>query len=84
MLQYAQRSYKIGGSTNSSFLALILEEANPSSFAQFRPVSLCNSSYKIMTKIIASRMKKIMPKLISENREGFMQDRQIIDNIVLV
>jgi hypothetical protein len=37
-----------------------------------------------MKKIIVSRMKNIMPKLISENQGGFMQDRQIIDNIVLV
>jgi hypothetical protein len=37
-----------------------------------------------MAKIITTRMKKIMLKLISENQGGFMQDRQIINNIALV
>jgi hypothetical protein len=83
MFIYAQQSCKLGGSTNSSFLALIPKEVNPTSFAHFRPISLCNSSYKIMTKIITSLMKSLMPKIISNNQGGFMQDKHIIDNIVL-
>jgi hypothetical protein len=37
-----------------------------------------------MTKILAIRLKNIMPKLISENQGGFMQERKIVDKIVLV
>jgi hypothetical protein len=65
------------------FLSFNNEGVNPSSFAKFRPISLYNSQYKIMSKIIATRMN-IMPKHISKNQGGFMHDRQIIDNIVLV
>lgn len=75
---------KIGGNTNSSFLALIPKETNPTTFSRFQPISLCNSSYKILTKIIATRLKIVLSKLISPNQGGFMQDRQFEDSIVLV
>jgi hypothetical protein len=84
MLCYSHHSLKLERNTNSSFLALIPKEINPTSFTRFQPISLCNYSYKILTKIIASRLKKILPKIISPNQEGFIHDRQIMDNIVLV
>jgi hypothetical protein len=48
------------------------------------PISLCNSSYNILTKIIANRRKWILPKIISKNQGGFLQKRQVLDNILLV
>jgi hypothetical protein len=84
MLNYTLHKQKIGGATNSTFLALIPKESNPSNFSRFRPISLCNSSYKILTKIIATRLNPLLSKLISENQSGFLKDKQITDNIVLV
>jgi hypothetical protein len=83
MLQYSHKSYRLGGSTNSSFLALIPKETNPVSFSRFRAISLCNSSCKIMTKNLATQIKKVLPKIISSNQGGLMQNRQIVDIIVL-
>ena len=48
------------------------------------PISLCNTGYKIITKIMANRLKRILPKLIPENQGGFVRGRQILDNIILV
>lgn len=42
---------KGGGGINSTFLALIPKEVNPETFNRFRPISLCNTSYKILAKI---------------------------------
>jgi hypothetical protein len=81
-LHFAQT--ESGGATNSTFLALIPKESNPSNFSRFRPISLCNSSYKILTKIIVNRLTPLLTKLISENQSGFLRDKQITDNIVLV
>jgi hypothetical protein len=53
LIKYAQKNSRLGGSTNSSFLSLVLKEPNPSSFNRFRPISFCNTSYKIMLKINA-------------------------------
>ena len=61
MVSTFHKKSKVGGSTNSAFLALIPKEANPSSFDKFRPNSLCNASYKIL----ANRFKPMLGKLIS-------------------
>jgi hypothetical protein len=84
MLNYTLHKHKVGGATNSTFLALIPKESNPSNFSRFHPISLCNSSYKILTKIIATRLTPLLTKLISENQSGFLKDKQKTDNIVLV
>jgi len=84
MLRWVQRKCKIGGFTNATHLALIPKENRPLTFSRFRPISLCNSSYKILTKILATRLKSILPTLISENQGGFLANRQISDSILLV
>ena len=61
MVVKSQQSEKIGGSTNSTFLALIPKEKYAVSFDRFRPISLCNIGYKIITKIMAKRLKDIIP-----------------------
>eukprot|EP00253_Pinus_taeda_P029738 PITA_29738 len=84
MIRWVQRKGKLGGYTNSTFLSLIPKENWPSSFSRFRPISFCNSSYKILTKILATRLKPLLPSLISENQGGFLPNRHITDSILLV
>lgn len=68
---------------NQTHIALIPKVAAPDKANQFRPISLCNSSYKILSKILANRLKSILPLVISENQNAFLQERQIQDNIIL-
>ena len=77
-----QRKAKVGGCTNSSFLALIPKEVNPSSFDRFRPISLCNVSYKILAKLLANRFKLLLGKLISPLQGGFVKGRHLVDNVI--
>lgn len=84
MLKHVQKKHIIGASTESSFIALFLKDVDPSLFSRFCPIFLCNSSYKILMKIMANRIKKILPKIISNNQGSFMQKCQIIDNIIMV
>ena len=74
----------MGGCINSTFLALIPKEANPSSFDIFRPISLCNASYKIISKLLATRLKPLLGKLISSLQGGFVKGRHILDNVIQV
>eukprot|EP00253_Pinus_taeda_P009681 PITA_09681 len=84
MVKNVFKKIKMGENTKSSHLALIRKESNPLSFDRYRPISLCNVSYKIVTKILANRLKKLLPTLISENQGGFVPKRQIMDNVILV
>ena len=84
MIQWTQRKRKIGGYTNATYLVLIPKENRPSSLTRFRPISLCNSSYKLLTKILALRLKPHLHNIIFENQGGFMSHRQITDSILLV
>ena len=70
MIKRFIRKAKVGGSTNSTFLALIPKEANPEPFNIFKPISLCDASYKILTKLLANRIKPLLDKLISPNQGG--------------
>lgn len=73
----------VKSSFNNTFIALIPKVDVPQSASQFRPIALCNFSYKIITKIISTRLKRFMPMLISENQSAFVSDRQIQDNILV-
>eukprot|EP00253_Pinus_taeda_P021522 PITA_21522 len=84
MVKYVFQKHKMGENTKSSHLALIPKDLNPLSFDRFQPISLCNVSYKIVTKILANRLKNLLPYLISENQGGFVPHRQITDNVILI
>jgi hypothetical protein len=84
MINYTLHKQKIRGATNSTFLALIPKESNPSNFSRFCPISLCNSSNQMIIEIIATWLYPLLSKLISENQGAFLKDKQITNNIVLV
>ena len=67
-----------------SFVTLIPKVKNPESVSQFRPISLSNVLYRVFSKVLANRLKKIMPQLISEHQSAFLSDRLITDNIMVV
>eukprot|EP00253_Pinus_taeda_P008759 PITA_08759 len=75
---------KVGGNTNSTYLALIPKDSNPETFARLRPISLCNASYKILAKLLANRMKPMLPRIISTAQGGFVKGRHILDNVIQV
>lgn len=53
-----------------------MAEAN--SLKQFRPISLINCSFKIITKIVANRVSKVMDFLIDQNQAAFIQGRNFL------
>ncbi|KAK1301682.1 hypothetical protein QJS10_CPB12g00917 [Acorus calamus] len=68
---------------NHSFIALIPKTMNVDSLDHYRPISLCNTLYKIFTKIMASRLQPLHPKLVSNHQSAFIKGRNIHHNILL-
>ncbi|CAN1227539.1 Putative ribonuclease H protein At1g65750 [Linum grandiflorum] len=69
---------------NDTHLVLIPKVPTPTSMSQFRPISCCNFKYKIIAKVMATRIKPWMPGMISELQAAFTGGRLIQDNIVIV
>lgn len=68
---------------NNTVIAIIPKKDSSNSFEYFRPIALCNTVYKIITKVISSRLQKILPKLISLEQNNFILRREITNNIIL-
>lgn len=68
---------------NYSFITLIPEISTPQTPSDFRPISLSNTVYKLISKIMANRIKPILNKIISPNQSAFLSGRQITDNIII-
>lgn len=66
---------------NSALITLISKCDDPSKVSQFRPIALYNVVYKVITKIIAQRLRVIMPYMVSENQSSFIPGRSTVDNI---
>ncbi|KAL0293769.1 UNVERIFIED_CONTAM: Retrovirus-related Pol polyprotein from type-2 retrotransposable element R2DM [Sesamum angustifolium] len=68
---------------NATLLTLIPKVRTPHSVAEFRPISCCNVIYKVITKIIVSRIRESLELLISPSQNAFVPGRLISDNVLL-
>ncbi|GAU21788.1 hypothetical protein TSUD_329120, partial [Trifolium subterraneum] len=68
---------------NKTFLVLIPKCKNPSSPKDFRPISLCNVVMKIVTKVIANRLKETLSDVVDLEQSAFVQGRLITDNALI-
>ena len=75
---------KVPGYLNKIHIALIPKILGPKTIANYRLTSLCNTVYKIITKIIVARLRPHLDKLISPLQVAFVLVRKGVDNAIIV
>lgn len=69
---------------SDTLMVLILKYDNPTTFKDFRPISLCNVLYKIVTKVLVQRLRPFLGDLISPLQSSFIPGRGTKDNTILL
>jgi hypothetical protein len=83
-VEESHSSEKFLPALNGTFLTLIPKEERVTNLRNFIPIDICNVIYKIISKVIALRIKPILPFIISKEQSGYVEGRQIMDSFILV
>ncbi|KAL9663020.1 hypothetical protein QQ045_027857 [Rhodiola kirilowii] len=68
---------------NETLIMLVPKVKNVDRVEDLRPISLCNVVMKITTKVLANRLKEVLPEIISQSQGAFLGGRLITDNILI-
>lgn len=80
---YCLNSCSLPEGLNDTEIVLISKVKKPDKITNLRPISLCNVIVKIMTKMIANRLKSVLDSIISDAQSAFIPGRLITDNLII-
>ncbi|GKV45171.1 hypothetical protein SLEP1_g52281 [Rubroshorea leprosula] len=86
IISFAQEFHESGKlvrGSNASFIVLIPKVENPQRIEEYRPISLIGVMYKIIAKLLANRLRKVLDKVIGEQQMAFIGGRQLMDSVVI-
>ncbi|GJU55117.1 putative RNA-directed DNA polymerase, eukaryota, reverse transcriptase zinc-binding domain protein [Tanacetum coccineum] len=81
--KHFESTRKLAKGCNPSFITLVPKIRDPIEISDFRPISLIGCVYKILSKLLAIRLAKVMDKIIRPNQTAFIAGRQILDGILV-
>ena len=70
-------------SLNATFLVLIPKKVGAEDLRDFRPISLVESLYKWLAKVLANKLKKGVGKVVSKAQGAFVEGKQILDAMLI-
>lgn len=68
---------------NSTILALVPKKIDSMEMRYCHPIACCNVLYKVVSKILANRLRVLLPRIISANQSAFIQGRLLQENVLL-
>ena len=68
---------------NATILSLIPKSVEAKTMKDYRPIACCNLLYKVISKVIARRLKSILPEAIEVNQTSFIKGRLLLENVLL-
>ena len=77
------RQCQLPASLNATNIALIPKGNEQRNMRDWRPIALCNVLYKVLSKVLANRLKLVLQKCISDNQSAFVPGRSILDNAMV-
>jgi hypothetical protein len=83
VLKEFQTNGKFKKSLNATFVSLIPKKAGAVDIKDFRPISLIGGMYKIISKVLANRLKSVLGKVVSHSQTAFIKGRQILDSVLM-
>lgn len=84
MVKHFFESGKLDNHLTATNIALISKKKNLVYMIDLRPISLCNVVDKIISKVLANRLKKVLDLIILDTQSAFIPRRLITDNIMVV
>ncbi|KAJ0702066.1 putative RNA-directed DNA polymerase [Helianthus annuus] len=74
----------IGPGCGSSFITLVPKRKDPEGLSDYRPISLVGVVNKVISKVLASRLKKVLGSVISDSQTAFLKNRLILDGPLII
>lgn len=83
LVSFAFSEGNIPEGLNHTLITLVPKTNNSAYMHLFRPISLCCTIYKVITKVIVARISPFLQQWISHNQVSFVPERHILDNILI-
>ncbi|XP_031126953.1 uncharacterized protein LOC116029190 [Ipomoea triloba] len=83
MVNQALETGMVHKSLLQACMTLIPKKDTPETAADFRPITLLNVAFKVISKVLVNRMRPIMCKLIRPHQNSFLPGRSTLDNVIL-
>lgn len=83
MVKIFLRTGKLEDGINKTNICLIPKKLNAKKLVDFRPISLCNIAYNIVSKLLSKRLKSVLSWIITKSQAAFVEDQRISDNILI-
>ncbi|KAL4590666.1 hypothetical protein LXL04_003606 [Taraxacum kok-saghyz] len=84
IVQHFHATGVINTTCNSSFITLVPKTFNPLSLADYRPINLIGYIYKVISKVLANRLRVVIGSVVGEVQPAFIAGKNILDGALMI